>query len=58
MSTDLLQGSCHFGIYPFHQTRKDPQWWRVNIGCVEGVDPYTLEAGVANGASLSIVGHA
>jgi hypothetical protein len=45
----------HCGIYPFHQTRKDPQLWRVNIGCLEGVDPYKLEAGVADGASLSVV---
>ena len=33
----------HCGIYPFHQTRTDPRFWRVNIGCLEGVDPYTLE---------------
>src|SRR5450830_766880 len=45
----------HCGIYPFHQTRKDPQLWRVNIGCLEGVDPYALEAGVADGASLSVL---
>jgi hypothetical protein len=45
----------HCGIYPFHQTRRDAQIWRVNIGCLEGVDPYTLEASVANGASLSVV---
>jgi len=45
----------HCGIYPFHQTRKDPQLWRVNIGCLEGMDPYTLDAGVADGASLSVV---
>jgi hypothetical protein len=45
----------HCGIYPFHQTRKDPQLWRVNIGCLEGIDPYTLDAGVADGASLSVV---
>ena len=25
----------HCGIYPFHQTRKDPQLWRVNIDCLE-----------------------
>jgi hypothetical protein len=45
----------HCGIYPFHQTRKDPQLWRVNIGCLEGVDPYALEASVADGASLSVL---
>lgn len=45
----------HCGIYPFHQTRKDPLLWRANIGCLEGVDPYALDATVADGASLSVV---
>ncbi|MYM69808.1 type I-B CRISPR-associated protein Cas8b1/Cst1 [Pseudoduganella sp. FT55W] len=45
----------HCGIYPFHQTRKDPLLWRVNIGCLDGVDPYSFAAGVNDGASLSTV---
>ncbi|MFM0075941.1 GFA family protein [Paraburkholderia sediminicola] len=45
----------HCGVYPFHQTRKAPQLWRANIGCLEGVDPYALEAGLSDGASLSVV---
>lgn len=45
----------HCGIYPFHQTRKDPNLWRANIGCLDGVDPYALEASVADGASLSLL---
>jgi hypothetical protein len=45
----------HCGIYPFHQTRKDPLLWRVNLGCVEGVDAYALAYTVADGASLSVV---
>ncbi|MCX4163304.1 MULTISPECIES: GFA family protein [Paraburkholderia] len=45
----------HCGIYPFHQTRKSPHQWRINLGCLEGVDPYALEATVADGASLSVV---
>jgi hypothetical protein len=45
----------HGGVYPFHQTRKDPALWRANIGCLEGVDPYALEAGLADGANLSVV---
>ncbi|MBW9104177.1 GFA family protein [Paraburkholderia phenoliruptrix] len=45
----------HCGIYPFHQTRKDAALWRVNIGCLEGIDPYTLDAGLSDGASLSVV---
>ncbi|MEX3845346.1 MULTISPECIES: GFA family protein [unclassified Paraburkholderia] len=45
----------HCGIYPFHQTRRDPARWRVNLGCLEGVDVYALEPSVADGASLSLV---
>ncbi|NLP63290.1 GFA family protein [Paraburkholderia sacchari] len=45
----------HCGIYPFHQTRKDSALWRVNLGCLDGVDPYALEAGLNDGASLSVV---
>jgi hypothetical protein len=45
----------HCGIYPFHQTRKDPDLWRVNIGCLEGIDGYALESSVSDGASLSVV---
>jgi hypothetical protein len=45
----------HCGIYPFHQTRKDPGLWRVNVGCLEGVDPYALESSVSDGASLSVM---
>lgn len=43
------------GIYPFHQTRKDPAFWRANIGCLDGVDPFALQACVNDGASLSMV---
>ena len=43
------------GVYPFHQTRKAPGCWRVNLGCLDGVDPYALDASVADGASLSVV---
>jgi hypothetical protein len=43
------------GIYPFHQTRKDTNAWRVNLGCLDDVDPYVLSSGVADGASLSVV---
>ncbi|WP_310631583.1 MULTISPECIES: GFA family protein [unclassified Paraburkholderia] len=45
----------HCGIYPFHQTRLDPKRWRVNLGCLDGVDANALEAGLNNGASLSVV---
>ncbi|KVC93400.1 type I-B CRISPR-associated protein Cas8b1/Cst1 [Burkholderia ubonensis] len=45
----------HCGIYPFHQTRKDPACWRVNLGCLDDVDAYALDATVSDGASLSVV---
>lgn len=45
----------HCGIYPFHQTRRDPKLWRVNLGCIDGIDAFALEASLANGASLSVV---
>ncbi|MDR3098778.1 MAG: GFA family protein [Paraburkholderia sp.] len=45
----------HCGIYPFHQTRTDPMRWRVTLGCLDGVDPFALEAGLNDGASLSVV---
>ncbi|CDY74945.1 Gfa-like protein [Caballeronia glathei] len=45
----------HCGIYTFHQTRKDPDLWRVNIGCLKDVDGFSLEFSVADGASLSVV---
>ena len=43
-------GSCvavHYfcarcGIYTFHQTRRKPGWYRANLGCIEGVDPFQL----------------
>ena len=45
----------HCGIHPFHQTLRDPKLWRVNIGCLEGVDPYSLDYSVIDGASLPVV---
>jgi hypothetical protein len=44
----------HCGIHPFHQTLMDPTRWRVNIACLEGVDPYALDYTVLNGASLPV----
>lgn len=42
------------GIYTHHQRRTDPTQYRVNIACIEGVDPYALEVEVIDGASLSV----
>ncbi|WP_250440919.1 GFA family protein [Caballeronia sp. AZ1_KS37] len=46
------------GIYTFHQTRSNPAEWRVNLGCVDGVDAYSLDAPVKDGASSSVGGRA
>lgn len=43
------------GIYPFHQTRRDPKLWRVNLGCIDGLDAYAMESSVFDGAALSVV---
>jgi hypothetical protein len=48
-------GHRNGGLYPFHQTCNDPQLSCVNIGCLFGMDPYTLEASVTDGASLAAV---
>lgn len=41
------------GIYTFHRPRTDPRLYRINVGCLEGVDSLALEADVIDGASLS-----
>lgn len=43
------------GIYTFHRPRTIPTIYRVNVGCLEGVDPLSLEVGLNDGASLSTV---
>lgn len=43
------------GIYPFHRPRSNPAIYRINAGCLEGVDPLSLEAGLSDGASFSTV---
>ena len=40
------------GIYTFHRPRSNPNIYRVNVGCLEGVDALALEAGLHDGASL------
>ena len=43
-------GRC--GIFPFTRTRLNPGEYRVNLGCIEGVDPYGLPFTVYDGKSL------
>ena len=40
------------GIYTFHRTRRFPDKYGVNIGCLEGVDPYSFEPELIDGASF------
>jgi len=40
------------GIFPFLQTFRMPEHYRVNLGCVEDIDLDTLEVGLFDGKSL------
>lgn len=40
------------GIYPFHVTVRVPDHYRANLACIDGVDPFSLEAEVFDGAHL------
>jgi len=40
------------GIYTFHETARKAGHLRVNLGCLDGVDPFALESEVFDGAHL------
>ena len=40
------------GIYPFHTTMRKPGHYRANIGCIEGINTFTLSIEMINGASF------
>lgn len=40
------------GIYPFHQTFRMPDQYRVNLGCIEEIDTASLEVGLFEGSKL------
>jgi len=40
------------GIYPFHQTARRIDHFRINIGCIDGVDSLALPFDVFDGVSL------
>lgn len=42
----------HCGIYPFHETARFPGQYRVNLGCIEGIDSFALDADVFDGKNL------
>ncbi|OOG25153.1 aldehyde-activating protein [Thioalkalivibrio denitrificans] len=42
----------HCGIYPFHETARKAGHYRVNLGCVDGVDTFALPFDVFDGKHL------
>jgi len=42
----------HCGIYTFHQTVRKPGHYRVNLGCIDEVDVFALDADVFDGKHL------
>lgn len=40
------------GIYTFHETARKPGHFRVNLGCVEGVDTFALNVEIFDGKNL------
>jgi hypothetical protein len=40
------------GIYPFHDATTAPGHYRVNLGCLDDVDPLALEIRLIDGRSL------
>src|SRR5215831_15658855 len=40
------------GVFPFSEVIERPGRLRINLGCVEGIDPYGLEIGLVDGRSL------
>lgn len=42
----------HCGIYPFHDTIYEPGKYRINLGCVEDLDPRNLKIDQFDGKGL------
>ena len=42
----------HCGIYTFHETARKVGHFRANIGCIDGVDSFALDADVFDGKHL------
>ena len=42
----------HCGIYPFHVTVRVPDHYRVNLGCIDEVDTFSLPVEIFDGAHL------
>ncbi len=46
------------GIYPFHDTTDQPGAYRVNLGCIEGLDPLALPIQILDGRAFPIASRA
>jgi hypothetical protein len=42
----------NWGIYTFHEAASRPGHYRLNLGCIDGVDPLSLEAEIFDGKHL------
>ncbi len=40
------------GIFTFVQTRLNPGEYRINIGCIEGINPFKLKVEIFDGESI------
>jgi hypothetical protein len=40
------------GIYPFHQPFRKPDQYRVNLGCIEGIEPSGYPFELLDGAAI------
>jgi hypothetical protein len=40
------------GIYPFHEAKAQPGNYRLNLGCIEGLDPLALDIGLIDGRAF------
>jgi hypothetical protein len=42
------------GICTFNRPRTAPDLYGINVGCLDGVDPLSLEVGLADGQAYSV----
>jgi hypothetical protein len=49
-SPSRAKRSC--GVYPFHDATVRPGEYRVNLGCIEGIDPLSLPIETIDGRAL------
>jgi hypothetical protein len=48
----------HCGVHPFIRPRLDPSRWAVNVRCLDGVDPSSLEVRPFDGANWEVAAEA